>query len=153
VGEGAPRPAEHVWTCTLAGEGGHLGLLQWVRKHGCQWDKWTCAAAARGGHLEVLVWAREHGCPWGRAHDSEEGEDSCALAAEGGHLEVLQWAREHSAPWNEQTFAPPLREGSWRCSVGRGSMTARGTMIRAQRRRARVPGSDSTGAGGPRPVG
>jgi len=71
------------------------------------------------------VWAREHGCPWGRAHDSEEGEDSCALAAEGGHLEVLQWAPEHSAPWKE------LTEGSWRCSVGRGSMTARGTMIRA----------------------
>ena len=67
--------------------GGHLELLQWARKNGCEMDRSVCAYAAKNGHLEVLQWARNNGCEW----DTR----TCAYAALNGHLEVLQWARNN----------------------------------------------------------
>ena len=45
-----------------AARGGNLGVLQWARENGCEWDKRVCSQAAEGGHLGVLQWARENGC-------------------------------------------------------------------------------------------
>jgi len=39
-------------------------MLKWLREHDCPWDSLTCALAAEGGHLEVLQWAWKHGCQW-----------------------------------------------------------------------------------------
>ena len=49
-----------------AAEGGHLGVLQWLRANGCPWHRNTCHSAVYKGHVEVLRWARENGCPWDR---------------------------------------------------------------------------------------
>ena len=91
--------------CDLAAQAGHLGVLQWARKHGCRWGEKTCAHAAWGGHLDVLQWAREHGCPW--------DESTCAYAADGGHLEVLRYARAQDlpCPWSRDTCAFAARGG------------------------------------------
>ena len=53
-------------TCFAAAEGGHLGVLQWLRQNGCECDSDTCWAAAESGHLGVLQWARKNGCEWER---------------------------------------------------------------------------------------
>ena len=50
--------------CIQAARGGQLEALQWLRAHGCPWEKGTCRAAAKYGHEEVLRWARENGAPW-----------------------------------------------------------------------------------------
>jgi hypothetical protein len=55
---------------------GQLGVLQWARANGCDWDAGVCAAAARGGHLAELRWARANGCDW--------DADTCNEAACGG---------------------------------------------------------------------
>ncbi len=86
------------WDCALAGENGHLKLLQWLHKNEYPWNEWTCAYAAREGQLKVLQWARQQvpPAPWDAW--------TCELAARGGHLRVLpkapavQWARENGAP-------------------------------------------------------
>ena len=77
--------------CATAAENGHLGALQWARRHQIPWDERTCAAAAKSGHFEVLRWAHKNGCEW--------DEDTCDGAAEGGHLAILRWARENGCPW------------------------------------------------------
>ncbi len=79
--------------CETLAINGHLGLLQWARANGCEWNTWTCARAAAGGHLEILQWARSNGCPW--------NEDTCAGAAMNGHLHVLQWARANGCTWDK----------------------------------------------------
>jgi hypothetical protein len=95
------------WTCYWAAKGGHVEVLQWAREQSlpCPWDEWTCWGAARGGHLQVLQWAREHGCPWDKR--------TCSMAAGGGHLKVLQWAREQSppCPWSLSTCRFVATEG------------------------------------------
>ncbi|CAM9606359.1 unnamed protein product, partial [Ectocarpus sp. 13 AM-2016] len=50
--------------CARAARGGHLDIVKWASRNGCQWDKRTCDLAAQGGHLQVLKWAIEHGCVW-----------------------------------------------------------------------------------------
>ena len=57
-------PALTAHVCEEAALGGELGVLQWARANGCEWDSEVCRAAAGGGHLAVLRWARENGCEW-----------------------------------------------------------------------------------------
>ena len=40
-------------TCANAAFNGHLEVLKWARKNGCEWDSDTCARAAQHGNLEV----------------------------------------------------------------------------------------------------
>jgi hypothetical protein len=83
-------------TATAAAAGGHLAVLRWARTNACEWNAHTCSEAARGGHLALLQWAWENGCPWRR-------EQTCSEAAEGGHLAVLQWARADGCTWGTDT--------------------------------------------------
>ena len=63
-------------TCGCAA-GGHLELLKWAKKKGCNWDSTTCSYAASNGHLKLLRWAIKNGCKW----NNEIGNS----AAENGH--------------------------------------------------------------------
>ena len=78
--------------CSYAAKGGHLGVLQWLRRQTppCPWDYHSCSYAAQGGHLEILQWLRAQGCPW--------DYNTCSDAAWEGHLEILQWARAQDPP-------------------------------------------------------
>lgn len=78
--------------CATAAENGHLGALQWARRHQIPWDERTCAAAAKSGHFGVLRWARENGCPW----DAR----TCLGAVRAGSLELLCWAVAQGCPWD-----------------------------------------------------
>jgi hypothetical protein len=79
-------------TCQEAARNGHLELLKWAHEIGCPWDEGTCCAAAGNGHFEILLWARTNGCPW--------NADVCFAAAENGRLEILQWLHGNGCPWN-----------------------------------------------------
>ena len=78
-------------TCMRAAIGGHLHVLQWLRREGCEWDSKTCGGASFGGYLEILKWARSQGCPI--------DETTCNAAGEGGHLDILKYLRTEGCPW------------------------------------------------------
>ena len=96
-------------TCTVAALGGHLNVLQWLRKQDppCPWNGRTCSRAAENGHLKVLKWLRKQypPCPW--------NEWTCEQAAENGHLKVLKWLRKQvpPCPWNEWTCEQAAENG------------------------------------------
>lgn len=71
-------------TCANAAEGGHLEVLQWLRKNGCPWDDKTTRNTAFRGHLAILQWAVENKCP---GNSLIWAQDAIAW----GHLDVLQW--------------------------------------------------------------
>ena len=50
-------------TCVHATDAGQVATLQWMRKHGWNWDWRVCAYAAGGGQLAVLQWAASTGVP------------------------------------------------------------------------------------------
>jgi hypothetical protein len=89
--------------CASAAQGGHFGLLRWLREKGCPWDEDTTAAAAKSGNLELLQWIREEGCPW--------DESACHAAAGAGHLVVLQWLKSMGCPWDTYTCTAAAAEG------------------------------------------
>jgi len=90
----------HQQTCIWAAQGGHVGVLKWLRQPEkpegqCPWDAIACWRAAKAGQLEVLQWLRLPGkpegvCPWNAY--------ACMDAAKGGHLKVLQWLRQPGKP-------------------------------------------------------
>ena len=47
--------------CHQAARGGHLGVLQWARANGCEWDSRTWHFSAR--HPPVREWLAANGCP------------------------------------------------------------------------------------------
>jgi hypothetical protein len=75
----------------MAGMGGHLYILKYVRAQGCPWDEGCMDFAAEGGHMEVLRWGRANGAPW--------GEETCKMAVYGGNLWVLM--RERNCQWDK----------------------------------------------------
>lgn len=82
--------------CTTISEGGHLTTLEYAYEAGAPWDeKAVCKAAARNGHCHILQWAQERGTVF-------DG-DVCEAAARGAHIHVLQWLRSHNAPWTRET--------------------------------------------------
>lgn len=74
----------------MAAMAGNLGVIQYARSRGWQWDESTCRAAALGGHLQTLQWCRANGCPW----DFE----TIVYAEEAGHDGLADWAREAGCP-------------------------------------------------------
>ena len=90
--------------CAYAAEGGSLEALKFLRAQDppCPWNEVTCAWAAGGGHLDVLKWLRAQDPP------CPWNEETCADAAAGGHLDVLKWARAQNPPC-------PLEE-DWPCA-------------------------------------
>jgi hypothetical protein len=88
--------------CQIAGEGGNLDMLAWLRSlHPPPPWLFTTASAAAAGQLQVLQWIAEHESQ-GMVHDAW----LCARAAEGGHLHVLRWLRslEPPCPWTADTL-------------------------------------------------
>jgi len=124
--------------CALAAKGGHLGVLQWLRKEKnglprCPWDCDTVSYAAENGHLHILEWATTNGCPksvyvcayaaygghlhiiqWAREREFPWDSQTCDWAAENGHLHVIQWARANGCPWDNITSAKAAEHGDWR---------------------------------------
>ncbi len=49
-------------TYAAAAAGGHLDIIQYLRKKGCSWDIETTRASANGGHLDTLKWVLSKGC-------------------------------------------------------------------------------------------
>lgn len=47
-----------------AAAGGHLRLLQKLRKENVPWDYRVCQEAAFHGHIDLLKWAIRNGAPW-----------------------------------------------------------------------------------------
>ncbi len=120
---GGPIVAEEarlrVSVCRAAAENGHLGLLQWIRRQCCPWDKWTCSLAAKNGHLEVLKWAREQGCPW-------DGY-VCYYAAKKGHVHKRCNGRVHMAAHGMKIYAPmQQRMATWTSCNGPESKAVHG---------------------------
>ena len=91
----------------LAGLGGSVEVLEYLKLKGYEFDEETCAYAAQGGSLEALKFlrAQDPPCPW--------NEVTCAWAAGGGHLDVLKWlrAQDPPCPWNEETCADAAAGG------------------------------------------
>ncbi len=52
------------WMSTRAAEHGHLDTLQWLRAHGCPWDKAACLAGYLPDDMRawILSGAGDHGC-------------------------------------------------------------------------------------------
>lgn len=103
---------EDVWTadvCTAAARGGHLNVLQLLRKFSvpCPWDESVTNAAAEQGWLHILEWATSVTPP------CQLHEEICWNAARNGHLGVLQWLRmqQPPCPWGDRTVAAAARMG------------------------------------------
>ena len=87
----------------LAGMGGSIEVLEYLRGNGYKFDEGACMGVAEGGHLEALKFLRSRTtsywpCPWC-------GETTLE-AAKGGHLEILKFCRgllkgfPSRCPWN-----------------------------------------------------
>ena len=98
-------------TCAYAAQGGSLEALKFLRAQDppCPWNEVTCAWAAGGGHLDVLKWARAQNPPCPLEEDWP-----CAYAAYGGHLEVLKWLLDQDPPsdFDGEAFAMATRGGN-----------------------------------------
>jgi hypothetical protein len=108
------------YTCAGAASGGHLAVLQRLRREGCDWDQITIAyAAASGGSIEVMEWLRQQGieidvnvmgaaacagqiamCEYLHITGCAWNANTCSRAAESGQLDALHWLREHGCPWS-----------------------------------------------------
>ncbi len=75
--------------CSEAAAGGHLELLQWLRKNGCAWNHETCTNAAAGDYLEVLQWAVANQCPF--LDHSSTVSRACQYEAKQKEKGVLKW--------------------------------------------------------------
>ncbi len=73
--------------CRLACYHGQLETLQWLHKHGFQWDGHCAHVAAANGHLETLKWARQNGCPFCM--------EAVEAATRGDHIECVRWLCTH----------------------------------------------------------
>ena len=103
----------------LVCEKGHLDILTYLHKNGCDLNISQCAAAAGNGHLYILQYLHENGCHWGmrvcynavcygdldilkylHANKCPWDEDACFYAAIKGHLNVLKYLHENGCPWD-----------------------------------------------------
>lgn len=91
-------PCRDKYTCAAAAEGGHLGILDYLRSRGCPWSPYTMSRAASRGRLHILRWAHERGCP--------SNQSATLAAAAGGHLCCLKFLRSIGCPWNKSSPRP-----------------------------------------------
>lgn len=89
--------------CAAAASVGDIGMIPWLRRHGCSWDPAVCADAARAGHFDALRWLYAAGCPW----------DDWAMhgAVMHGHMPTLRWLHKHGAPYDACTTLLAVRRG------------------------------------------
>ena len=94
------------FVCSMAAEGGHLNVLQWLRESGCNWDSETTQCALERGNLEILKWATENGCPI-RSTASE-------TASRYGNLHILKWLYDSGyIKLNIECMKSAIRGGHW----------------------------------------
>ena len=55
-----------VYTSSAAAKGGKLETLKWLRdqRPRCPWNPFCCSSAAAAGHLHLLQWAIRNGCQY-----------------------------------------------------------------------------------------
>ena len=91
----------------MAGKGGSVEVLAFLRGKGYELNEGACQGAATGGSLEALKFLRglDPPCPW--------DELTCASAAVEGQIEVLKWlrAQDPPCPWDEQTCSWAAQRG------------------------------------------
>lgn len=49
--------------CDIAAYFGWIDLLEWARNNCCGWNEKTFSEAVRGGHLEMIEYLKKNGCP------------------------------------------------------------------------------------------
>ncbi|GAB9470899.1 hypothetical protein Gpo141_00008128 [Globisporangium polare] len=93
-----------------AAHGGHLNVLQWLKKQSQSATAATyhlrCALqhAARSGHLAVVQWLHENTEPLA----SPATHQAVQSAIEGGHLDVLEYLLAHGYEHRSMSFKSPL---------------------------------------------
>lgn len=118
------RPPMDEQACIAAAEGGHLGLLKWLRAQEppCPWDADACTTAVRQKNTAMVKWMRSscQPCPadataWEMAIESDDWEMLCSLkcphaegqtvsnetydeAAATGDLQLLEWLSRQPDP-------------------------------------------------------
>jgi hypothetical protein len=98
---------------------GDLGILRWIRQHGCNIDTYVICKAAGMANFEVAAWiiqlpetvrnqaavhsAAIHGhtgmCKYLRSKQYPWDEDACYDAARFGHVDTLRWLQDNGCPW------------------------------------------------------
>ncbi|RHZ00560.1 hypothetical protein DYB37_013719 [Aphanomyces astaci] len=104
-------------TIDLAAENGHVGMVQWLRKHQssqCCSEK-TLGMAAAKGHLDVMEWLHAN---------RSEGGSPCGFtgAAAAGRMDVMQWLVAHRP--DEKFFD----EAMWKASAN-GQVEVVGSLL------------------------
>ena len=109
-------------TCAKAAEGGHLEILQWAIKNGCE-NLNILSSAAYSGNLEILDWAYNRVCEIAASlghfyvlkFASEMGcklnVNVCIKAAELGHLGILKWLTENGCKLSGEVCVNATRSG------------------------------------------
>ena len=69
---------------------GHLDVIKYLHKKGCQWDEHMCAIAVEYGHLDVLKYLRDNGCQWDRS--------SYMYAVISGRSDILEYLQDNGCP-------------------------------------------------------
>lgn len=114
--------------CDIAAATGYLHILKYVSQF-CVPDAHTYAAACGGGHLYILQWLKKKGCPrnsqaganaaergdlktleWLKADGYHFDEMSFILGAK--HLKILQWLYNIGCPYNQEVFAEAASYGN-----------------------------------------
>ncbi|PRP87723.1 hypothetical protein PROFUN_02423 [Planoprotostelium fungivorum] len=79
--------------CAEAARLGKMQTLDWLRGHGCPWDKEVTVHLARNGMLDELEKVHREGCPWDQETFSAGLECS---------PQVAEWLLNHGCPVNRR---------------------------------------------------
>jgi len=91
----------------VAAEYGHLHIVEYLYKQGCELHEVHIECAALGGHLHIIQYLHELDCP--------SSPSVAALLAKGNHLEVLQYVHMLDYPWDEDACQRAATAGSIEC--------------------------------------
>lgn len=86
-----------------AARGGHLDMLQWMRRGGFIMNGNVSTEAATGGHIEVLQWSIDVSIV--------RGSTACQCAALKDRLDVLKWLIANGFVWNEVMYKNAVYKG------------------------------------------
>eukprot|EP00873_Tetraselmis_striata_P017446 jgi/Tetstr1/437710/TSEL_026365.t1 len=85
---GGKRAALTSRVSLAATQGGHLEVLQLLRRHGCEWTDATPYKAAKQGNLELLQCVVSEGCEW-------RPLEAKAAALSEGWADVVGWINKY----------------------------------------------------------
>ena len=93
--------------CAQAAKEGCLSLLQWARTNRFMWTDLVHDHAATYGHLKILQWAVKNGCEWDPDSPCSWTVWVGTRAVRGGQLNVLKWIHEVSVKTGLGWFTIP----------------------------------------------